>query len=180
VRSPRLRTSLLLLLLGLWACARGPVLPAAPTALPSPSPTALPPSATASPTFTPSPTATASVTPTPTDTPLPSATPVPTAEIQLRQGAAEVAYVVPLTVQHLTPNAALVLFQLERPSPGYLVYRAPPATSSVWMLRPLDAEVARHRITLMAWCRTDATRSRLPWRVSFSLARRNWPGIRGR
>jgi len=148
VRNTRLRTFLLLLLLGLWACARGPVLPAAPTALPSPSPTALPPSATASPTFTPSPTATPSVTPTPTDTPLPSATPVPTAEIQLRQGAAEVAYVVPLTVQHLTPNAALVLFQLENPSPGYLIYRALPATSSVWMLRPLDAEVARHRITL--------------------------------
>jgi hypothetical protein len=148
VRNTRLRTSLLLLLLGLWACARGPVLPAAPTALPSPSPTALPPSATASPTFTPSPTATPSVTPTPTDTPLPSATPVPTAEIQLRQGAAEVAYVVPLTVQHLTPNAALVLFQLESPSPGYLIYRALPTTSSVWMLRPLDAEVARHRITL--------------------------------
>jgi len=147
VRTTRLPSSLLLLL-ALLACARGPILPSAPTALPSPSPTPVPPTATASPTLTPSPTATPSVTPTPTDTPLPFATPVPTAEIQLRQGAAEVAYLVPLTVQHLAPNAALVFFQLHSPSPGYLIYRPLPATSSVWLLRPLDAAVSRHQITL--------------------------------
>ena len=54
----------------------------------------------------------------------------------------------PLTVQHLTPNAALVFFQLQSPSPGYLIYRPLPATSRVWLLRPLDAAVSRHQITL--------------------------------
>ena len=148
MRNTRLRSSLLLLLLALLACARGPILPAAPTALPSSTPTPVPPTATASPTLTPSPTATPTITHTPTDTPLPTATAIPTAEIQLRQGAAEVAYLVPLTVQHLTPNAALVFFQLQSPSPGYLIYRPLPATSGVWMLRPLDAAVTRHQITL--------------------------------
>ena len=148
MRNTRLRSSLLLLLLALLACARGPILPAAPTALPSSTPTPVLPTATASPTLTPSPTATPTITHTPTDTPLPTATAIPTAEIQLRQGAAEVAYLVPLTVQHLTPNAALVFFQLQSPSPGYLIYRPLPATSGVWMLRPLDAAVTRHQITL--------------------------------
>ncbi len=139
---------MLLLLSAALACARGEVLPIAPSATPSQAPTATPLTATTTPSPTPSPSATITVTPTATETPLPTATPIPTAELRLRSEAAEVAYLVPLTAQHLTPHGALLLFQLRSPSPGYVVYRPLPATSNVWMLRPLDAAASRHQIAL--------------------------------
>jgi hypothetical protein len=124
------------------------VLPAVPSEPATPSLTAPPPGATPEPTASPSPSATFTLTPTATESATPTATPIPSAETRILADAAQVEYLIPLTLQHLTPDAALLFFQLLSPSPGYVIYRMLPATSEVWWIRPLDPTAARHFVTL--------------------------------
>ncbi|MFQ5923527.1 MAG: hypothetical protein ACE5M4_11860, partial [Anaerolineales bacterium] len=86
-----------------------------------------------SPTFTPQPTITATLTGTPTpspsftpepthtQTPKPTNTPFP--QVAFSDQPTDNYYLVPLTVQRLTPFEAMVHFELERPSLGWLLYR---------------------------------------------------------
>lgn len=83
------------------------------------------------------------VTPSPTAVP----TALPTPPIQLADAPAEVAYTLPLTVQHVTEDAATLFFELETAAEGVLLYW--PAGDSTQQNRiDLAAGSARQQITL--------------------------------
>lgn len=148
--SSPVRAAWLVLALAGAACVRGELLPSQPTEAPTASPTIAPPTAALEPSRTPTPTQTITptATPTATQTPEPTTTEVPRAALSLDGGAAAQAYVVPLTVQHLTPRSALLLFRLDEPASGYVIYRQLPASSNVWMLHALDESVVSHQMVL--------------------------------
>ncbi len=92
-----------------------------------------------SPSFTPQ--ATATWTPRPTNTPLP--------QVIFLDQPAESAYQVPLTVQKLTPFEATIHFELDRPAPGWLLYK--PVNNGVqgWWAIPLADDETQHQIPLV-------------------------------
>jgi len=94
------------------------VLPA-PTPLPTPGVTALP-------------------DPTSTIVPQPTGTPLPFAD-----GLAEMGFVTPLTLQHVMPGAAALLYELEAPAPGALLVYEPLDGAGLQGVLPLDAQGLR-------------------------------------
>jgi predicted phosphodiesterase len=125
------------------ACARSgvnaPTATTTPTAVPLPTET-LSPSATAVPTDTATPTTTSPPSPTPTIT--------PAAEVRFSPVESERDFLIPPTIQHLTPNGAILHFELDQPVSGYLLYRPLQVDVGGWYLSPLDSERAEHQIAI--------------------------------
>ncbi|MCH8875910.1 MAG: metallophosphoesterase [Chloroflexi bacterium] len=118
----------------LWASACALSLPATDPA--GQSPTATPRSSiTASPTRTPA--LAPSSTPEPTATPTPRPTNTPFPRVAFSDQPAEISYQVPLTVQKLTPFEATIHFELDRPAPGWLLYRPVLDEEQGWWAIPL-------------------------------------------
>jgi predicted phosphodiesterase len=91
------------------------------------------------PTFTPT------VIPSPTSTPTISATPTPdvfAAEFPL----GDVAYVLPLTIRHITPTRAVLFFELDQAVEGMLFYQVEGAAAGGEL--PFRADAVRHQLTL--------------------------------
>ena len=114
-----------------------------------PSPTGETPSRTTPPdgASTPLPVATATPAGTPTALLPPTPTPAPALDPE-DFPLSGTAYVLPLTIQHTTPTSATLLFELDAPSAGVLVYgpaEGGPATLSAVDLPPTET---RHQITL--------------------------------
>ena len=85
--------------------------------------------------------------PTATRTPRPTKTPLP--KVAFSESAADQAYLVPLTVQRLTPFEAMVHFELERPSPGWLLYKPNQEDFQGWWAIPLVENQVSHQIPLV-------------------------------
>jgi len=91
------------------------------------------------------PTNPATVTPVPTQTPIPGP-PVPDLFSQ-EPPLSAVAYVLPLTVQHVTEISATLFLELSQPVPGSVFYR-PAAGDAAARAIPLDPTQARHQLRL--------------------------------
>ncbi len=89
-------------------------------------------------TETPLPRPTSTVTP----LPVPTSTPIPFEEVP-----AAISYVLPLTTRHVTPTEAILLFELDAPTAGVLIYQ-PVDQASAQVALPLDAAQVRHQIRL--------------------------------
>lgn len=112
------------------------------TSTPAPTETAVP-SAQPSSTVTPLPTLTSTATLSPVP---PTRTPLP--QIGISDQPAETGYLVPITVQLLTQLEAMVSFELERPSSGYLLYRPDFPDIQGWWAEQLDESAASQQILL--------------------------------
>jgi acid phosphatase len=110
--------------------------PAIPTLLPTSTPLA---AAAASP---------SAPTPTPTNAPPPGA-PLPDLFSQ-EPPAGNVAYLLPLTVRHVTETSAVLFFELDQPAAGALYYRPAAGDPGAARAVPLDPSQTRHQITLEA------------------------------
>jgi predicted phosphodiesterase len=82
---------------------------------------------------------------TPVSSPTPSPTPTPdvfAAEFPL----GDVAYLLPLTIRHVTPTSAQLFFELDRPVAGYLFYQLEGGSEGGRVALPRDT--ARYQLTL--------------------------------
>ena len=123
---------LALLLLGCSTGSLSTVMPAISTAEPSIVPVDTP---TCTPTIIPSPESTPTISPTPTPD-------VFAAEFPL----GDVAYVLPLTIRHITPTRAVLFFELDQAVEGTLFYQVEGAAAG-GELR-FGADAVRHQLTL--------------------------------
>lgn len=94
---------------------------------------------TPSPSFTPEPTT--------TRTPRPTRTPIPL--VAFENQAADSAYRVPLTVQRLTHFEAIIHFELDQPSSGWLLYRPDVDEFVGWWAVSLAKDESTHQVHLV-------------------------------
>ncbi len=103
-----------------------------------------------------SPTVTASETPEPTEAPpptaVPTATPIPTEPVPdaILNGdlpLSEVAYKLPLTIRHVTPDTVTLFFEVDRPTPATLFLHSREAAVQPVEL-DLNPEQTRQRLTI--------------------------------
>lgn len=113
--------------------------------IPTATVTALAPTATSSP--IPSPTSSATPQPTATKTPRPTNTPLP--PVTFTDAAAQSAYHIPLTVQQLNPLEALVHFELDQPTEGWLLFQPAEPGDEFWWTYPLAADSVSHQVPLV-------------------------------
>ncbi len=110
-------------------------------------PSNVPATSTAEPSIVPldTPTCISIIIPVPTSTPTISPTPTPdvfAAEFPL----GDVAYVLPLTIRHITPTRAVLFFELDQAVEGILFYQVDGAAAGGEL--PFDADAVRHQLTL--------------------------------
>jgi len=96
-------------------------------------------------TYTPVPSFTSG--PTSTKTPRPTHTPIPA--VAFNDRPADSAYQVPLTVQRLTPFEATLHFELNKPSPGWMLYRPEVEEFVGWWAVPIKNDEFVHQVNLV-------------------------------
>ena len=115
--------------------------------------TATPTAAQLRPTATVAPSATAShipsatSTPTATHTPRPTNTPLP--PVSFDGSVADSSYVVPLTIQQLSPFEALAHFELDKPDAGWVLLQPAEPGDEYWWPKPIATDTASHQIPLV-------------------------------